>query len=115
MATVNPVSTPLSTYGDNVRIVTWTGLATGDTIGAFEMPGWADRSVQFGGTFGGATLTFTGSNDGTNFIGLTDPQGNAISKTAAAIEAVLELTRYVKPGISGGAGDSVNVTLLIKT
>lgn len=63
---------------------------------------FSDRSVQVVGTWGGGSLTMQGSNDGTNYYALTDPQGNAITKTADALEQVTELTQHIKPVITAG-------------
>lgn len=103
-------------YGDRAHVLSWTGLLNGDDGTPVEMPGSADRSIQFLGTFGaGGTIVLEGSNDGTNYATLTDPQGNAISKTAAAIEAVLELTRFVRPRVTAGDGTTdLQAHLLVK-
>lgn len=91
------------------KAVKWT-LAQGESGDPYVLPGYADRSIQFTGTFGGATVTFEGSNEGadgaapSNYATLTDPQGNAISKTSAALEAVSEMTRVVRPKVTGGDG-----------
>lgn len=116
MATRTATITQITTFKDNAHVVQWTGLLNGDDGSPIEMPGSSDRSVQFSGTFGtGGTILLEGSNDGTNYVVLTDPQGNAISKTAAGIEAVTELTRYVRPRVSAGDGStSLVATLLVK-
>lgn len=86
-------------------IVKWEGLTAANAAGsAVEMPAWSDRSVQAVGTFDSATIVLQGSNDGATWATLTDPQGNAISKTSAGLEAVSELTRYIRPSTSGGGG-----------
>lgn len=85
-------------------LVSWT-LANGETGDAVELGNYRDRSVQVGGTFGvGGTVVIEGSNDGANYVVLTDPQGNAISKTAAAIEQITETTRYIRARVSAGDG-----------
>jgi len=74
---------------------------------------WADYSVQFEGTFGtGGSITFEGSNDGTNYRALTDPQGNAITKTAAAIEQIEEAVRWVRPAVTAGDGTTALVATM---
>ena len=116
MATRQYTVNPIKTYGDRAHVLSWTGLLNGDDGAPVEMPGSADRSIQFLGTFGaGGTIVLEGSNDGTNYVTLTDPQGNAISKTAAAIEAVLELTRWVRPRVTAGDGTTaLEAHLLVK-
>jgi len=118
MATIAATIDAVKTFGDRAHVVTWTpltfsGLDAGSPI---EMPGSADRSVQISGTFGaGGSISLEGSNDGTNYVVLTDPQGNALTKTAEAIEAISELTRFVRPRVTAGDGTtSLTVSLLVK-
>jgi len=116
MATVTATVSEVKAFGENATIVSWTPLPNGDVGSAIEMPGATERSIQFSGTFGvGGTIVFQGSNDGTNWVTLTDPQGNAISKTAAAIEKVQEVTRFVRPSVTAGDGDTaLTATLLLR-
>lgn len=86
-------------------VVTWSGLLNGDDGSSVELPDWADRCVQVTGTFGASgNMRFQGSNDGTNWAPLTDPQGNAINLTAAGLEQVTEITRHIRPLITAGDG-----------
>lgn len=118
MATRAKAITTLQTRGDRVWISSWTGLtqATADDGEAFEMPGAADRSVQVVGTFGaGGSVRLEGSNDGTNYAVLSDPQGNALDITTAKIEAITELTRYIRPRVTAGDGTTaLAVTVLVR-
>lgn len=94
-------------WGDDAHVAEWTGLANGDTGEAIEMPGSNDRSIHFQGTFGvGGSIQLEGTNElvPTNYHLLTDPQGNDIVKTAADLEAVTELTRWVRPRVTAGDG-----------
>lgn len=96
---------------------TWGAFTAANTTAeAIQIPGLSDKSVQIqGSNFDGASVSLHGSNDGTNYIVLTDPQGNAITKTASAIEAVTENTLWIKPVLaSAGASTSVVVTVLGK-
>jgi hypothetical protein len=117
MATRPKVITKLDTFKDDVHISQWTGLTTTDADGdPIEMPGSNDRTIQFTGAFGvGGTIVMEGSNDGSNWQTLNDPQGNSISKTAAAIESVMELTRYIRPRVTAGDGSTnLTATLLVR-
>ncbi len=116
MAERTKTITPLRTFGDNAWVVRWEGLtqATLDEGDAFEGVGAADRSVQVFGTFGaGGTLRIEGSNDGTNWAALTDPQGNALDFTTAKIEAITELVRYLRPRVTGGDGTTSLTCVLL--
>lgn len=97
-------------------VVAWVGLANGDDGDPVQLGAFSDRSVQFSGTFGsGGTVVLEGSNDGVNYVVLTDPQGNSISKTSASLEAVAESTRYVRPRVTAGDGTtSINVHMFLR-
>lgn len=115
MANITPVVTRVEDGGVfDVYLATWPAMGNADTGLPVAMSGSSDRSVQIEGTFGGATVVIQGSNNGTNYQLLTDPQGNDISKTTADLEAITELTRYVRPVTSGGTGTSVTVSLLLR-
>lgn len=87
------------------RLFTWTGVTNADTFEAVPVGDLVgSASIVFGGTFGSATVILNGSNDGTDYVPLTDQAGTAISKTAAGAAAVGEKTRYLKPSASGGGG-----------
>ena len=115
MGTISHTEPPLR--DDGMRpgglVAIWTPLTSANPNGdAFEWIHGRDRSVQLTGTFGNATVLIQGSNDGTNYVTLTDPQGNALSFTTAGLEQIEEATRYIKPTSSGGDGtQSVTVTI----
>jgi hypothetical protein len=120
MAAVAPTITDISRNGDGSLIkVVWNGInATNNTASPIRFTEWADRSVQFNGTFNNVTMTFEGSNEeggaGTYFV-LTDPQGNAISKTAAGGEAVTEISQYAKPvATSVGVATDITVSAVLR-
>lgn len=110
MAVITPVTAEAE--GNNY-VVSWSAIGDSDTCTAVAWGGARDKTVQMQGTWGSATVVLQGSIDGTNYITLTDPQGNAISKTDNAMETVMENVRYIKPSTSGGTGSSVNVYLLM--
>lgn len=117
MASVTPSHTRL--LEGEAMLYTWT-LTQADNEGlaidAFE---YGDRTVQIGAAgstgFDGATVLLQGSNDGQNWFTLTDPQGNGISKGAAALETVMEVPRHTRVSSSGGgAAQSVPVYLFCR-
>ncbi len=117
MATVQATSNTDIAGDGSIRKVVWTPLTTTNADGAaIEWVQYADRTIQFNGTFGtGGTIKLQGSNDGSNWFDLSDPQGTAISKGAAGIEAVLEITQYVRPFVSAGDGTtSLTATLVMR-
>jgi hypothetical protein len=100
-------------YGDLMK-VTWGSLVNGDAGVAVACGEYADRSVQVTGTFGaGGTVLIEGTLDGSNWLTLTDPQGNALSFTAAKIEAVSEMTELIRPRVSAGDGTTAIAVTLI--
>lgn len=123
MAIIAATIEKLETFGDNAHVHVWL-LANGDAGVAVEMPGSSDRSIHFSGTPGvGGTIIMQGSNHAAPASGsdadwfpLTDPQGNAISKTAASTgEAILELTRWIRPKCTAGDGTTAwQARLLVK-
>lgn len=93
------------------REIVWEGLIGGDEGQAINLANYPDKTVHIiGPTFDGA-VTFKGSNDGTNYVTLSDQLGNAISRTSAGIKLVAENTLWVKPAVA--AGTSENTIILI--
>jgi hypothetical protein len=112
MAAKNPVQTVIGRGDGSCILVQWSGVTEADTCVAVEIPDKADKSVQVAGTFGSATAILEGSNDGTNFSGLRSPDSVAISLTATGLKQVLENTRYVRPSMSGGTGQSLTISMV---
>lgn len=80
-----------------------------------------DHSVQVEGTFGvGTSVTLQGSNDATssstgNYHSLTDPYGNVVAITSAAIKQTTEITSWIKPAITAGDGtESLTITVAVR-
>lgn len=115
MATRNATITDASPTGI-AKLVTWTGLLNTDDGAAADWVDYSDRCFQVTGTFGtGGSCTIQGSNDGTNWAPLADPQGNALTFTTQRIEQALELPRFVRPIVTAGDGTTnLTVTLLMK-
>ncbi len=101
---------------ENCKTVTWEGLLNGDDGSPVQWSDFADRSIQVIGTFGaGGNLRIEGSNDGTNYATLNDPQGNALDFTSAKIEQALECTRYMRPRVTAGDGTTdIDVILFMR-
>lgn len=118
MATRDIAIDGASDTGDNAgcRFITWTGLLNGDQGAAMELAAYSDQSVQVFGTFGvSGKCTMQGSNNGTNWSTLSDPQGVVLELTTATVKAVVELVRYVRPNIVAGDGTtSLTVVMVAK-
>lgn len=105
---------PLS-LNQAVFLFTWSQLLNGDDGEPVELAQYADRSIQVAGTFGaGGQVQIMGSLDGVNYVPLNDPQGNPLTITAAKIEAVSELVRWLKPQVTGDGDTDITVTALLK-
>ena len=94
-------------------LVTWTPLALNDTGAPLDAPAYPDRTFQVIGTFGvGGSVTLEGSNAGVTYFPITDPQGNNITKTAAAGETAMETPKFTRPNVTAGDGTtSLTVSL----
>lgn len=94
----------------------WAGLSTGDTASPLTIGGTmgAVGAVQVAGTFGGATVTLQASNDGTNWVTVKSLLGLDVSLTAAGLAEFSTGALYIRPAISGGTGDDVDVTVVLR-
>lgn len=72
------------------------------------------ETVQVTGTFGGATVTIQGSNDGTNWVTLNDKNGNALTFTTAGLKTIHEQTKFTRAKTAGGAGTTVAVCIFMR-
>jgi hypothetical protein len=99
-----------------IEIITWTNLSTADTATSIIPMGAAGAigAMMVTGTFGGATITLQGSNDGTNFYAITDPSGNDIAVTAAGLVEFSTAAAYIRPSSAGGTADDVTVTVCLR-
>ena len=100
----------------HARTYIWEALVSGSLDGeSIELPDHADKSVQVVGTFDTATIALQGSNDGTNWESLSDPQGNAIEMTSTGLKQILENTRFVRPLVTSvGGSTDVDVFLHVR-
>jgi hypothetical protein len=102
----------------HARLVRWSGLTftTLDDGAPAQWVEFADRCFQVTGTFGaGGSLVIEGSNDGTTWHALSDPQGNPLTFTTGRIEQALELPRFVRPRVTAGdATTNLTVTLMMR-
>jgi hypothetical protein len=113
MATVNHTS---QVFADNT-VFSWATLTTTDDEGqGAGYSGSGDRSVQVTGTFGaGGTLTVEGTIDGTVWATLNEPDGTALTFSAAGIKAVLEHVVAIRPHVTAGDGTTdLDVSLVVR-
>lgn len=92
-------------------IVTWT-LANADTGTAFQLPAAGDMTCHTHGTFGGATITWQGSSDGTSWHAMTQKGGTAnMAYTSAANHSPNEMPPFVRAISAGGTGTAITASL----
>jgi hypothetical protein len=120
MAVIQPTS--FNTGLTGVRAYQWV-LANGDQGAPVLTAKFADKSVQMLGTLGvGGSMTMRGSNlaapvasTASDWQPLTDPQGNAVTKTALFMEQLLENPLHISPAVTAGDGTtSLTVILIVK-
>ena len=104
----------VGTNDGSVVNYSWTPLTTANPDGApIRATTFGDRTFQAFGTWGAATLTIEGSNNGTNWFPLSNAAGGtAATFTADGGKTVVELPLYVRPNLTVvGSGASVTVLL----
>lgn len=116
MPTVSPAFVSAQVQGQDVKRVDWTGIITGDTIVSFGVPGKAGAigAVQIDGTFGGATVKLQASNDGTTFFDMKDVNNTAISATSAGYFEFRTGAIYLRPSLTSGSANAVNVKVSLR-
>lgn len=101
----------------DVPRVIWEGLTTAGSPGtSFKLTAQSALAgcVQVIGTFGGATVTLKGSNDGTNWVTLKDLQGNDVSFTATGMVEFTTSAAYIRADAAGGTGDNIDVLVTLR-
>lgn len=112
MASIN--STSPASSNSEVHHVTWSITTGGDTGVRADMSGYPDKTVHVTGTFG--SVTIRGSNlenpndaTATDWFNLTDPQGNALTFTAAGGKLIAENPRWISPITTGGSAYTIGL------
>lgn len=100
-----------------LELFTYDNLDTADTSPPVIQAGsYASLagSVQVVGTFGGATVTLQGSNDNTNWVTLKDVFGSDVSLTSTGAHEFSTSMRYIRPLVSSGSGDDLDVYITVR-
>lgn len=116
MATVSPAFSFVQAQSSKVPQTVWAGIVTGDTINPFIVVAQAAVAgcVQIGGTFGGATVGLQASNDGVTYFDMKDLGGTTLSATSAALFEFTTAAVYLRPVVTGGAANTINVTMVLR-
>lgn len=107
MATVNPtIDNQVASFDGGCIVATWAGLAALGDVGApIPFAEWAGKTFIITGTFTGTpTVVIEGSNDGVNWVTLTNWQGTALSYTATGIGTARDMPVFVRPHVTAGTG-----------
>lgn len=118
MPTISPSVSIQQINGRSTPVVTWADIATADTVNPFAIAGSSPAfgAVQLSGTFGGTTVTLGMSNDNVTFAAIPkDIHGNTLSTSAAGIFDFQTSALYLKPVLTGGSGNAVDVTLVLRS
>lgn len=101
---------------DKIDVWRWAGLTESDTCAPIPLGDYSDVTVQVGGTFGSGTLSVQGSAapQDAGYVAVHDPQGNALSFSAAGMEAVLEKLYWLKPVLAGATGANLDIYVLAR-
>lgn len=100
-----------------VQLYTYDNLDTSDTSPAVITPGGTESVVgciQAIGTFGSGTVALQGSNDNTNWVNLKDVTGTEIGLTSASGAEFTTSFVYLRPLITGGTSDDVDVFIVLR-
>jgi hypothetical protein len=116
MPTVTPTFVSANIQAQDTKRVDWTGIITGDTIVSFGIPAkvGAVGAVQIDGTFGGATVTLQASNDNATFFQMKDVNNTNISATSAGYFEFRTGAMYIRPVVTGGSANSINVKVALR-
>lgn len=97
----------------------WTEHRVAGPIGAdsesdsLEIPRSADKNIHIAGTFGGATVTVRGSNNGISYVTLKDYGYTAMSLTTEDILQFVSSPRFIKVVVTGGDGSTAITASLL--
>jgi hypothetical protein len=108
-----PVTLPLLTDLDGVRVRRWSSMALNDDGQPIILTRFNDRTIHVSGTFGtGGLVVLEGSNDGVEYLAMRDVFNNVISANTAKLITLTEVPVYVRPRVSAGDG-TTSITLTV--
>lgn len=117
MATVTPTPINGAGSGDGSIVQFSYDLTTANADGApFQLPEYADVCWTFTGTWGGATAAVEGSNDGTNWVPLSNAAGgSAATATANKGMTIIERPLYMRPNLTTpGTGAAIKAIATLR-
>lgn len=99
-----------------VEVFTWETITEADTPLSILVNGTDPlaANIQLIGTFGGATFLLQGSNNNSDWVTLTDVNGNALSFGAAGAADFSTSMVYLRVSASGGTSQDVDAILSMR-
>ena len=113
---ITPTAIQVGEGDGSYELLTWALVtATPDGV-AFSKLEKSECCVQATGTFGGATVTWQGSNDNVNWFTCTNAAGGtAATLTAAGGMQIIERPVYMRPNLTTvGSGATISVTAFLR-
>lgn len=108
MAAISPVLSATK------NTILWEQITENDTLVAFNAAGYEVESVQITGSFGSGNCSWTGSNDGTNYVILNNLSGSSITATTNTLAGVQTQTQLIKPSVPSGTSADIDVTAFVR-
>jgi hypothetical protein len=95
-----------------VKKVIWETMGNDDTGTSISLADHPDKTVDFIGTFGGATVILQGSQDDATWSTMVDSGGTALSFTAAStLKLIRDNPFFIRAKTSGGSGTDIDVII----
>lgn len=97
----------------SVITFTWGPFtASGDVGTAMGHPQYSYRTYIVTGDFSsGQSVTLEGSNDGTNWVPLTNRQGTAMTFTAPGMNTSQDMPFYTRPRMTAGSSTGISIVV----
>ena len=116
MTTISIVPTKIS-RGSHKWV--WANMGDDDVGEALGPDGggiaFADKTVMIvAAAYDSATIAIQGSNDGSNWFTLTNPNNDSLSFTVGdQLDTILENPLYIRPKTSGGQANPADITVTL--
>lgn len=115
MAAIKPVISNAGKADGACLVVAWLAVTENDTCVPYQGGNLSDKSIHVTGAFGGSSTAVFGSNNqfATTGAALRDPSSTTIAITAETIKQVLENVDMIKPLVTGGSSQNLNIYMLV--
>jgi len=100
----------------NGIVIMWRGVTEHSVLTEFECKGYACKSVDLSGEFGGGTISILGGNCPGNpvYSPLEDSEGyELVALGKPQVQSVSPHTYFIKPERAGGKGMNITITMFL--